>query len=284
MGDTIEGVPLSRRRLLAASLCAGASAAAVPLFGACAPAVRPASIFDADLAQGFSKYPATNPPGLVENTDFGLTDDPAGSGRTVAWFNSVRGLTQVTPYPRSSMLSPGLIKPAAHGVTDDVYWVGMSVYLPAADVLTEPDSWCAFGTPAFGYPFAGPSPMGMTIVPDGRGGQFMQMGGDPNVLGGGAPVRPDSWTTVAFGFRFAYDGWVEMYLGQGLTNELERVLVNGQRRADYATMKAGSNDGWVSDESKEPCYTSIGVYGPQKMTLLFAHHKAGRSLAEVLPG
>lgn len=241
----------------------------------------PARMFDSDFPNsGFKSYTRLAPPSIIEGVDYGLVDDSA-LGTKVAWMDSRRGTTLGNNNPRVGLDTPDFILPAAHGNTNDVYWMGFSVYYPSSHRISHPDGWCTFSTGGFGPPWGGSSPTGIALVLDLRGNHVMSLCADGQFT---APFPLDQWVNVVIGYKFAYEGWLEWHMSVGPNNrDLKRIPFRGQDRRPLDCMRKNVNDAWYNDPTKQPCCTGISVYGSQVCRALFARQRVARTMEGALP-
>lgn len=220
-------------------------------------------VFDAAYAtSGFASYggrlqPRVPPSNIVEqDTDYGLSIDPAGSGRTVAWYDNSRGLVvnDVT-MPRCQAHTPDIIEDGGE------YWHGFSYCLAPVDGVASGD-WLTLSTPAYGAPYGGASPLGVGVN-YGASGYYIKM---QDFSTRRIYFQPGQWVQVVQHFRFAYDGWVELWynLGPG-PNDWQRLDLGGAYRAYLPTRKPGVNDG-------EPNHATVGMYGTKSARAYFGTH------------
>lgn len=238
-------------------------------------------IFDADLqGKGLDGYDTIQPVGIVEGRDYGFEADPAGDRRRTVWFNSSGGLSIGKSAQRVEALTEYFIRPAAHNNTNDVYWMGLSVFYPSSHKLRS-GGWCTLATGGFGPPWNGPSPLSLVLFQNRHGRHEIRLGTRDDLV---IPFALDEWNNIVMGYRFAYDGWVEVSTSVGVGNvNLSPVLLRGQVRMPYDTMRRGSNDAWWSDPSRAASQVSIGVYGSQPSRASFAFHRIATVAAAALP-
>lgn len=220
-------------------------------------------VFNANYAvDEFSNYihiqPDSTPPNItVRGLDYDLSPDPAGTARTVAWYDNSRGLlvNDVTK-PRCEGITPSLM------VGGNEYWHSFSFYLPAIVGMSETD-WCTLTSPAYGPPYNGPSPLGIGLDYNTSAGYRFRMADlNPYKI----PFQPDSWVQCIQHFRFATDGWVETWYNNGPgPNDWQRLDFGGTYRAQLQTMKTGVNDGGAN-------YAGIGTYGTKSFRLYVGTH------------
>ena len=220
-------------------------------------------VFDANYAvDGFANYthiqPDSTPPNITERgIDYDLSPDPAGTTRTVAWYDNSRGLVvnDVTK-PRCEGITPFLM------VGGNEYWHSFSFYLPAIADMTEAD-WCTLGTPAYGPPYNGPSPLGVGLDYSASAGYRFRMADLSAYV---VPFQPGTWVQFIQHYRFATDGWVEAWYNNGPgPNDWQRLDFGGTYRAQLQTMKTGVNDGSAN-------YSGIGTYGSKSFRLYVGTH------------
>lgn len=257
------------------------------MYGSPGPRV-PDLYWSADYAtKAFSQYAYIYPDatdgsgGVKEGTDYGLTTDPDGSGRTVAWFDNYRGLTHGNANPRVAMEAPRNIKPRANGNTLDTYWYGVSFRVDGGFSDYPKDSyWLNVSTAGYGAPYAGTSPMSLGVWPVGVHGKVRLVVGNAGDLN--IPyeyqIDTDAWYTIVTQFRFAYSpqGWMRMWIAKSPTGEgLAPLPVKGQNLAPISTMSAGINDGWYSDPSAGVNSSRVATYSApgSRARVLFGHHK-----------
>ena len=219
-------------------------------------------LFDADYeTSGFANYAALQPrtaPNLVEkDIDYGISGDPAGSSRTVAWYTNERGLVvnDVT-MPRCQALTEDII---ANG---NEYWHSLSFYLPPIEIFGAGD-WFSLGTPAYGRPYNGPSPLGLGFDYSSTSGYSFRIQALSQYR---VAFTAGTWVQFIQHFRFATDGWVEAWynIGPG-PNDWKRLLLGDSYRAYLETMKTGVNDGGAN-------HSGIGAYGSQSYKIYYDTH------------
>lgn len=277
----------SRRRFILQSAGMVGGLLSLPVMTHCgtgrlpSPSLPPASptasdlLFEASFNKAkMSHYAAVTPDAVEEGVDFGLVPDPTDKSRQVAFFDSARHLSLGTRWPRSAADTPDFIKPRFNDNERDEYWMGFSVFVPVAYAIDELDGWCTLATGAYGPPWDGPSPLGLAMTAREDGQIYLVLGQDFSLLGDSVPFPFNAWLNVLLGFKFAYEGWVELSTSLGAGNRnLRPVMLQGSPRMAYDTMRRGVNDAWVQDPSRSANSASVGVYGSGAMRALFASHR-----------
>lgn len=256
---------ISRRSILRGALGV-AGAGAVAYMGPHSNVARAAGAnsFVADFAQtGFSRYPYMQPAGVIEGLDLGTLRDPAGADRRVAFFDNSRGLRIAGTMDRAEAEAPRFVRPLGPGVDSDEWWFGASVYLPAPKTALGDHDWFSMVTPAYGAPFNGTSPLSLVAFRGlSKGTLRLVLGGDYRLLGWEFSMPTDTWCRVMLNFKFAYDGWVRMWVGTGLSSTWwQSVPVGGRTRYSMPTMGRGINDACASDPRLPGNSSRIGAYG-----------------------
>lgn len=257
--------PLSRRSMLRGALGLAGAGTLAALSDPLRPAAAATSnSFVADFATaGFSRYPYLQPAGVAEGLDLGRTKDPAGSGRTVAFFDNNRGLRIPGTMDRSEAEAPRFVRPLGNGVTNDEWWFAASAYVPAPTMTLGDHDWFSLATPAYGAPFNGTSPLSLVTFRGLRKGEVrLVLGGDYRLLGWEFGMPTDTWCRVLLNFKFAYNGWVRMWVGTGLTStHWQQVPIMGKSRYYMPTMGRGINDACAHDPQLPGNSSRIGAYG-----------------------
>lgn len=234
-------------------------------------------LFDADIDErGLSGYAKLIPADNREGLGYHLVPDPVGGGRTVARFTSRPGLTLGNEFPRSMVETPPIIKAAAHGNDNDVYFNGFSFYVLDGDF--DRDTWITVFTGGYGPPASGASLLGLMLVGHPDGGLMFRMGDDPRLLGNDVRVPTGRWVGVVQAYKYAYaseGGWVEMWINTD--DRWQRVRIDGQNQPNLDVMRPGVTDGWYRDASVPASFSRIGVYGNRPYEAFFATHRIARS-------
>lgn len=277
-----RGGPTRRRLLTAAGVLTTAGAVGVATqipdwLDGDAPQAEPAQLFDADInGRGLDGYAELIPEDNREGLGYHLVPDPVNGGRTVVRFTSRPELTLGNEFPRSMVETAPIIKAAAHGNTEDVYYNGFSLYVLDDDFTS--DSWITVYTGGYGPPSNGPSLLGLMLVKHPEGGLMLRMGDDPALLGNAARIPTGRWVGVIQGYKYAYanqGGWVQMWLNTD--GQWRQVQVDGQTRPTLDVMRPGVTDGWYRDESVPASFSRIGVYGNKPYEAFFASHRIART-------
>lgn len=271
---------VDRRTLLAGSAAAlGATLAGRPLAASAADVS-----FDAGFATNhLSKYLLMYPAGVIEGIDYGIISDPSGSTQKVAFFSNHRGLTHGNSTPRSAAESPRIIRPLSAGATNDVYVHYLSFYLPTPPSQYTQSDGLTLATPAYGPPFGGGSPLNMTVFPIGGSKVRVLLGPSAAMLGADFALPVNTWNRVVLQFKFAYNGWVRMWVGTGLTSRTWRsVPLHGKTTHYMSTMAPGVNDAISRDPRAQANSSRIGAYG-WKSRVFYGHHGITQRLS-VIPG
>lgn len=241
-----------------------------------APTLPEGVLFSADFgADGFPAYPHLYPTGVVEGRDYGVAADPAGSGRRVGFFDSNRGLTHGNGSPRAGAEGPQIIRPAGAGGPEG-YAFGLSCYVPEGAAPNNASQWLSLATPAYGPPFGGASPLAMVL--EGVSSTTMRplLGGSASMLGWEFTVPKGTWIKVLMEFRFAYDGWVRLWMADGLEeSEWRAVPLRGTTdRLPHPTMKKRVNDSIAKNRSAQANSSRVGAYGCRTRVYV-GHHVLG---------
>ncbi|MFC3479541.1 hypothetical protein [Kocuria carniphila] len=234
-------------------------------------------IFDANInGRGLGGYAKLIPDENRQGLGYHLVPDPVGGGRQVARFTSVPGLTLGNEFPRSMVETEPIIKAAAHGNDNDVYFNGFSVYVLDGDF--DQDTWITLFTGGYGPPANGASLLGLMLVRHPEGGLMFRMGDDPELLGDHVRVPTGRWVGVIQAYKYAYasnGGWVEMWINTG--GQWQQVQINGENQPTLDVMRPNVTDGWYRDASVPASFSRIGVYGNRPYEAFFATHRIARS-------
>jgi hypothetical protein len=140
-----------------------------------------------------------------------MVADPAGGAGLAQEFTTLN--TDVAPLtptvnPRSQLTGPtGIIKQGG------TYWQSFQVYVPKTDTLpTDPNQWIGLGAVAYGAPFNGSPPVGISIFNNMFRFQRNQNGPDPYQISWTAPVVKGQWYRFTWHYLFSTAGWVELYV------------------------------------------------------------------------
>jgi hypothetical protein len=175
-----------------------------------------------------------------------MVADPAGTGGTAQQFTTYN--TDVAPLtptanPRSQLTGPtSVIK---RGGT---YWQSYEVYVPTSDTLpTNPSAWIGLGAVAYGAPFAGSPPVGLSIFKSMFRFQRNAYAPEPWQIAWTAPVVKGQWYRFTWHYLFSATGWVELYVNDvqvGLRSAATTV-----KRLPIAMIDATDNKGpWEAQE------------------------------------
>ncbi|MBD2765507.1 hypothetical protein IEE91_09960 [Kocuria sp. cx-455] len=234
-------------------------------------------LFDANINErGLSGYAKLIPEDNREGLGYHLVPDPVGGGRQVARFTSLPELTLGNEFPRSMVETEPIIKAAAHGNDNDVYFNGFSFYV-LDDDFTE-QTWITLYTGGYGPPSNGPSFLGIMLVKHPDGGLMFRMGDEPRLLGTDARIPTGQWVGVIQAYKYAYasnGGWVEMWLNTG--DAWQQLRINGETRPNLDIMRPNVTDGWYKDPSVPASFSRIGVYGNKSYEAFFATHRIART-------
>lgn len=240
-------------------------------------------IFDANInEQGLSGYAKLIPDDNRQGLGYHLVPDPVGGGRQVARFTSRPGLTLGNEFPRSMVETEPIIKAAAHGNDNDVYFNGFSFYV--LDGEFDRDTWITLYTGGYGPPSNGPSLLGLMLVQHPEGGLMFRMGDDPQLLGNDVRVPTGRWVGVIQAYKYAYasnGGWVEMWVNTD--GPWQQVQINGENQPTLDVMRPNVTDGWYRNPSVPASFSRIGVYGNRTYEAFFATHRIARSFDAVDP-
>ena len=268
---------------------AGVATVGTQLSGCAAPedhddgAAAPHLLFDADInARGLDGYAKLIPEDNREGYGYHLVRDPEGDDRTVVKFTSHPDLTLGNRFARSMVETPPIIKAAAHGNEDDVYYTGFSMYLTDDDF--QRDTWITVYTGGYGPPSAGPSLLGLMLVRHPDGGLMLRLGDDPGLLGNHVRVPIRQWVGVIQAYKYAYasnGGWLQMWLNAG--DGWQEITIAGQLHPTLDVMRRDVTDGWYRDPDVPPSFSRIGVYGAKPYEAFFATHRIARSFGDVDP-
>lgn len=234
-------------------------------------------LFDADIDErGLSGYAKLIPDNNREGLGYHLVPDPAGGSRQVVRFTSRPGLTLGNEFPRSMVETEPIIKAAAHGNDNDVYFNGFSVYV--LDDNFDRDTWITLFTGGYGPPANGASLLGLMLVRHPEGGLMLRMGDDPQLLGNHVRVPTGRWVGVIQAYKYAYasnGGWVEMWINTD--DQWQQVQIDGENQPTLDVMRPNVTDGWYRDASVPASFSRIGVYGSKPYEAFFANHRIARS-------
>lgn len=282
--DTSPSSSVSRRTLLRGIGAIGVGLGVAPLLeSATRPSPAAAStqlLFDANFGQyAFDRYLNVFPRQLREGVDYGTSLDPTGLSRRVAFFDNFREFALEGTAPRSAAETPRVVLPKAHGNTVDEYWVGTSLLIPSDRAPLDPNEWLTVLAPAYGAPFAGPSPLRIGLRRHSKTAMRVQLSGNSRLLGRDFLMPLDTWFRIIMNFRFAYNGWVRMWAGTGAYGApTQRVLIAGKSTYSMATMARGVNDGWYRNPRDVANSSRVCAYGA--ITRIYVgHHKVAAAPA-----
>jgi hypothetical protein len=202
--------------------------------------------------------------------------DPAGSGKTVIKMTTDESdVYPVTPTddPRSQLLSPEMIDPG-----EEMWW-HTSFYLPG-DFPTWVPGWVNILEGPYGKPFGGSPPFNISADEDEI--RFQRNSTYENDIPWQVKRQTGKWVDVLVHFRFASDGWVELWIdGQQITffdqdrhNPLE---IAPTTKLDYRTMDSSNNAGPNFLVTQN--YREQGMFG--SLTVYHGSTKVGTTRASV---
>lgn len=228
------------------------------------PSPRPGVLFEADFRRrGLAQFAEFHPRSLTSAVDLGTVGDPLDAGRTVAWFDSHRKLNVGTSYPRSIASTPKFLE------RDDQMWASTEVMVASkGTAMSEHNDWLQLLAGAYGAPYGGPAPVGVSIVRQRSGRIHVNACSDYDLLRDEIEFPMDEWVKIAVNFKLDYDGWLELYLDRG--DGWENIPLGGRRRHPLDTLRRGCNDGGAND-------ARVGVYGSKPSRAYFASFVVGNS-------
>lgn len=221
-------------------------------------------LFEADFRRrGLAQFAEFHPRSLTSAVDLGTVGDPLDAGRTVAWFDSHRKLNVGTSYPRSIASTPKFLE------RDDQMWASTEVMVASkGTAMSEHNDWLQLLAGAYGAPYGGPAPVGVSIVRQRSGRIHVNACSDYDLLRDEIEFPMDEWVKIAVNFKLDYDGWLELYLDRG--DGWENIPLGGRRRHPLDTLRRGCNDGGAND-------ARVGVYGSKPSRACFASFVVGNS-------
>ena len=248
-------------------------------------------IFDAALSsqQGLDVYPHqinTGPSSQTGMLRAQLVQDPVhGPRRTVLRLASDSEATHGDfPTLRVQCETDYMLRSAAHGNFSNIFYTGLSLYLPNEFRTLHDEDWLTFASPAYGPPYGGSGSLSLGLRPPLQSDEPRLVLGDLPHLLGEVTVPVQRWVDFVVGLRLAYaseGGWLSLWMNHG--SGWRTLPILGEERAPYDTLQRGVNDGWHRGESDNPNSSRIGVYGNEPNTLLHGWHRIGRSFEDVMP-
>lgn len=225
--------------------------------------------FDADWANsGLTRYFNTAHPERVS-----IVDDPIlGPARKVARLEVHDTDLLPTANPRAQLEPPYTLNEGAEA------WLGFGLLLPDDFPLPYPQAgWNGF-VQVYGPPFAGSPPWGLTV---GAGSSQFKIGRNSAPIAWRYTAERNRWFDFALHTRLSSDptrGFLELWLNTGAGWE-QQTFTDGSRRLIFATLDGTNNGGANTFDLSN--YRQVGVL--DVLTVYFAGHRIGRSLAEVDP-
>jgi hypothetical protein len=204
-----------------------------------------------------------------------VTDPATGVGKVLrfeAYNSDVFPLTP-TQNPRAQLVTPLRVKPGSR------FWESYEVYVPKNfPVALTKNAWIALGSPAYGAPFAGPPPVGLSIT-DGKF-RFQRNGfaSHPYQIAWQMPLALGRWVRFTWHILLSRNGFTQLYV-----NGVPVELANGNSRSTTLSMP-------VIDQTDGtgPWYSQLSVYFQHnvfpKLTLYFKDFRIGTTEAAAVPG
>lgn len=228
---------------------------------------RYAPKFDSDFAgSGLTRYFNTHHPEHIT-----IVDDPVlGASRKVARFQTLNTDILPTANPRTQVESPYNI---AEG---NEAWLGFALLFPAGFPLPYPNGWINF-CELYGPPFNGSPPWGIGMNPGTSQVKLARNDGSP--IAWRLEATTGLWMDFAFRTRQAShtrQGFLEIWLNVG-AGWTQQSFADGTTRFYFPTIDASNNSGgnsWIIQNYRQ-------VDTADDVTVYFAAHRLGRSLAEV---
>lgn len=177
-----------------------------------------------------------------------------------------------TDNPRAQLVGPSTIRPGA------VLWESWLLRLPRSFPAIAPLQWIALWTPAYGPPFAESPPVELHVDRSRLAVGLNAHAPVPDATVWSMPLPRERWLRFTVQFRFAVNGWIELFV-----NDRPQWLREGTgppvRRLALRTIDP-SNDG-SANSARIMVYYQRGV-APQ-LTAYFAHFRIGLTRAQAEP-
>lgn len=250
-------------------------------------------MFDADYGKnGLGDYknlhPIGGPGGTIEQgIDVGTCLDPIDQSRVVLFSDSRREFHSGNGHPRAQAEGPFFIKPKKWDNNDSRYAWYTETLVPSRYAMESGAEWTGIGSGAHGAPWTTGSATGLMLT-YANGKHILRMHDTPEWLGPNVEYPLGQWVGLLIYTRYEHaadGGFIEMAINRtsDMRTGWEQVPIMGQSRYTTDVISDGEGNGWWKDPSVAPASPRVGLYGDYRARLYYAHHRIGRSPADVLP-